>query len=78
VLIVHGTADQFVAPQFSEALFEAAQEPKRLLMVPGGNHNNSMSLGRQAYTQAIQNLLSAKPPAAHASAAEPAPLKQAG
>jgi len=78
VLIVHGTADQFVAPQFSEALFEAAQEPKNLLMVPGGNHNNSMNLGRQAYSQAIQNLLSEKPPAVHASNASAALLKQPG
>ena len=66
VLIVHGTADQFVAPRFSEALFEAAQEPKNLLLVPGGNHNNSMNLGRQAYSQAIKALLDAKAPSAHA------------
>ncbi|SET42238.1 hypothetical protein SAMN05216197_11312 [Pseudomonas graminis] len=78
VLIVHGTADQFVAPRFSEALFDAAQEPKSLLMVPGGNHNNSMNLGRQAYSQAIQNLLSEKPPAVHASNASAALLKQPG
>ena len=66
VLIVHGTADQFVAPRFSEALFKAAQEPKSLLLVPGGNHNNSMNLGRQAYSQAIKVLLDAKAPPVHA------------
>jgi fermentation-respiration switch protein FrsA (DUF1100 family) len=66
VLIVHGTADQFVAPRFSQALFDAAREPKNLLMVPGGNHNNSMNLGRQAYAQAIQALLKADAPKVHA------------
>lgn len=66
VLIVHGSADQFVSPRFSEELFKAAQEPKDLLMVPGGNHNNSMNLGKQAYTQAIQALLNAKAPVVHA------------
>ncbi|PHX43800.1 hypothetical protein AO263_18975 [Pseudomonas sp. NZIPFR-PS5] len=78
VLIVHGTADPFVAPRFSEALFDAAQEPKNLLMVPGGNHNNSMNLGREAYSQAIQNLLREKPPTVHASNASAALLKQPG
>ena len=67
VLIVHGTADQFVAPRFSQALFEAAREPKNLLMVPGGNHNNSMNLGRQAYAQAIQALLNADAPKVNAA-----------
>ncbi len=77
VLIVHGTADQFVAPRFSEQLFQAAHEPKKLLMVPGGNHNNSMNLGGQAYSQAIQALLNAKTPAVHAINAA-ASARQAG
>jgi fermentation-respiration switch protein FrsA (DUF1100 family) len=78
LLIVHGTADQFVSPRFSEELFQAAQEPKNLLMVPGGNHNNSMNLGRQAYSQAIQALLKAKAPAVHAGNEPAAVAKQAG
>ncbi|MCV4288509.1 alpha/beta hydrolase [Pseudomonas capsici] len=59
VLIVHGTDDRYVPARFSEELFKAAQEPKNLLLVPGGTHNNSMRLGRQAYSQAIQTLLKA-------------------
>ena len=70
VLIVHGMADGFVPPRFSEELFAAAQEPKNLLLVPGGNHNNSMNLGKQAYTQAIQALLESRVPSAHASTGE--------
>ncbi len=71
VLIVHGTADGFVPPRFSEELFAAAQEPKNLLLVPGGNHNNSMSLGKQAYSKAIDALLKSSAPAAHALTGKP-------
>lgn len=78
LLIVHGTADPFVSPHFSEELFQAAQEPKNLLMVPGGNHNNSMNLGRQAYGRAIQTLLNEKAPAVHAINEKPAGAKQSG
>jgi fermentation-respiration switch protein FrsA (DUF1100 family) len=78
LLIVHGTADQFVSPRFSQELFQAAQEPKDLLMVPGGNHNNSMNLGRQAYNRAIQALLNARMPDAHATNDAAVSTKQSG
>ncbi|WP_456362293.1 alpha/beta hydrolase [Pseudomonas syringae] len=67
VLIVHGTADRYVPSRFSEELFAAAAEPKHLLLIPGGTHNNSMRLGRQAYSQAIQALLKTPRPAIQAS-----------
>ncbi|MEX5616644.1 alpha/beta hydrolase, partial [Pseudomonas syringae] len=57
VLIVHGTEDRYVPARFSEQLFAAAQEPKKLLLVPGGTHNNSMQLGQPAYSRAIRALL---------------------
>jgi len=57
VLLVHGTNDRFVPPRFSQQLFDAARQPKTLLLVPGATHNNSMSLAGQRYRQAIQALL---------------------
>ena len=63
LLVVHGLADQYVPPRFSQQLFEAAQEPKRLLLVPGATHNNSMSLAGRSYGQALEKLLQAKKPA---------------
>jgi alpha-beta hydrolase superfamily lysophospholipase len=42
VLIVHGTDDRYVPSHFSQKLFEAAPEKKRLLLVDGGSHNNSL------------------------------------
>jgi alpha-beta hydrolase superfamily lysophospholipase len=60
VLIAHGTSDQYVPPRFSEELFKKAQEPKRLLMIDGGNHTNSMSIGSQEYAQAVRELFGLK------------------
>ncbi|KJH86718.1 MULTISPECIES: alpha/beta hydrolase [Pseudomonas] len=70
LLIVHGAADRYVPPRFSEQLFNAAREPKRLLMVPGATHNNSMSLAGRTYRQALDTLMKTTPPpvAEHAGA----------
>ncbi|MGE8154333.1 alpha/beta hydrolase [Pseudomonas vancouverensis] len=61
LLVVHGLADPFMPSRFSQQLFNAANQPKRLLLIPGGTHNNSMSLGGNQYRQAIDNLIKAKP-----------------
>jgi fermentation-respiration switch protein FrsA (DUF1100 family) len=61
LLVVHGLADAFVPPRFSEQLFNAAEQPKRLLLVPGATHNNSMALGGQGYRKALDALMQSKP-----------------
>ena len=61
LLVVHGLKDDYVPPRLSKELFQAALEPKKLLLVPGGTHNNSMSLAGKDYGQAINALLRAKP-----------------
>lgn len=38
LLIVHGTDDDFFPPSEAEALYEAAEEPKALWMIPSGGH----------------------------------------
>jgi fermentation-respiration switch protein FrsA (DUF1100 family) len=40
LLLLHGAADDFVRPEFSERLFSVAQEPKRLVLVEGADHDN--------------------------------------
>jgi alpha-beta hydrolase superfamily lysophospholipase len=73
LLIVHGAADRYVPPRFSEQLFNAAREPKRLLLVPGATHNNSMSLAGRTYRQALDALMNARPaPVAGNAQASPA------
>ena len=61
LLVVHGLADAFVPPRFSEQLFNAAEQPKCLLLVPGATHNNSMALGGQGYRKALDALMQSKP-----------------
>ncbi|WP_339069774.1 alpha/beta hydrolase [Pseudomonas idahonensis] len=61
LLVVHGLKDDYVPPRLSQQLFKAALEPKKLLLVPGGTHNNSMRLAGKDYGQAINALLRAKP-----------------
>ena len=65
LLLVHGTQDQYVPASFSEALYAAARNPKQLLLIEGGNHNNAMRVGRRAYADAIRELL--ETPVEHAA-----------
>lgn len=61
VLIVHGADDPYVPSRFSRELFAAAVEPKRLLLVPGANHNNSMQLGSREYAEAVREVFNLGP-----------------
>jgi uncharacterized protein len=56
VLVVHGQDDRYVPVRFSEALYAAAPEPKRLLLVPNGSHNNSLTVGGSDYQRALDEL----------------------
>ena len=61
VLIVHGTDDRYVPSRFSEKLFEAAPGRKKLLLIEGGTHNNSMRVGESAYRRAFAELFGLNP-----------------
>ena len=62
VLIVHGAGDRYVPSHFSQMLYDAAPEPKRLLLVDGGTHNNSMRAGSTEYRKALQELFGVAAP----------------
>jgi uncharacterized protein len=66
VLIVHGADDRYVPPRFSEELYQAAPEPKRLLLVDGAMHNNCMRVGGAEYLDAIRALFGLQPAASAA------------
>ena len=70
VLIVHGADDRMVPSRFSQALYDAASQPKKLLMVEGATHNNSMRVGGAAYRDALREMFGVdeaeEPPAAQA------------
>jgi len=57
LLFIHGTADQDIPYTMSEQLFAAAPEPKRLWLVPGGEHNNNAKTAGEAYFQTIREFL---------------------
>jgi alpha-beta hydrolase superfamily lysophospholipase len=56
VLVVHGAADRYVPSRFSQQLYDVATAPKKLLLVEGGTHNNSMRAGAGQYRQALDQL----------------------
>jgi fermentation-respiration switch protein FrsA (DUF1100 family) len=56
VLLVHGTNDRLIPSRFSEALYRAARDPKKLLLIENGSHNNSMWMGDRQYQQALVEL----------------------
>jgi hypothetical protein len=56
VLVVHGAGDRYVPYRFGEALYAAATGPKKLLLVDGASHNNSMFTGADNYRLAIVEL----------------------
>jgi hypothetical protein len=49
VLFVHGAEDRYVPPRLSEVLYAAAPQPKKLLLIPNGTHNNSAWMGDADY-----------------------------
>ena len=53
VLFVHGAADRFIPARFSQALYDAARARKRLLVVDGATHNNSMRVAPDEYRAAL-------------------------
>ena len=57
ILIVHGTSDTVIPIEHGRRVFEAANEPKKLVEVPGGGHNDLWSRGSSAYEQALAEFL---------------------
>jgi uncharacterized protein len=53
VFIVHGKNDSFIKSHYSKLLFNAANEPKRLLLIDGAEHNNVWEIGGAMYENAI-------------------------
>ena len=61
VLITHGDPDPVIPTDESRALFAAANEPKKLLIVPGGGHNVFGSMGQPYLDQVEQFIRDALP-----------------
>jgi uncharacterized protein len=53
VLIVHGKNDSFIRSDYSTLLYEAANEPKQLLLIEGAGHNDVWEIGSTNYENSI-------------------------
>lgn len=57
VLFIHGTWDKKVPVAMGKQLYAAAPEPKKLLLIEGGEHNNSGTIGRVEYRDAVSDFV---------------------
>ena len=57
VLFIHGTADSTVPAFMSENLYAAAPEPKKLILVPGAEHNNTADVAGLQYIKWVQSFV---------------------
>jgi len=56
LLVVHGDSDRTIAPELGRKLFDAAAQPKLLMLVEGGSHHNTNAVGQRQYRQALAQL----------------------
>lgn len=56
LLVVHGSDDSLIKPDLGRKLFEAAAQPKRFVLVEGGSHHNTNSVGQPAYKLALAEM----------------------
>jgi pimeloyl-ACP methyl ester carboxylesterase len=53
VLLIHGTWDTIVPVQMAQQLYAAAPQPRQLVLIPGGEHEDSAAVGPIEYRQAV-------------------------
>lgn len=57
VLVAHGERDEVIPLAQGRALYEAAREPKRQIVVPGAGHNDLVAKGGRAYLDALAEFI---------------------
>ncbi len=55
VLFIHGTADTTVPSFMSQQLYNAAPQPKKLLLIPAADHNDTASVAGGEYLQWVKS-----------------------
>ena len=56
LLVVHGSSDRLIPPELGRKLYERAKDPKRFVLVEGGSHHNTNSVGQAQYREAVTEL----------------------
>ncbi len=77
LLVVHGSADHLINPALGRKLYEAATVPKMFVLVEGGSHYTTNSVGENQYREALAQLFRMKPASALAVRADAAATKPA-
>ncbi len=57
VLFLHGSKDTLVPLSMSQRLYEAAPEPKYIVLLPGGGHANSASIAPRQFLEAVRDFM---------------------
>jgi alpha-beta hydrolase superfamily lysophospholipase len=60
LLVVHGDNDRLIDASLGRRLYEAAAGRKRFLLVEGGSHHSTMSIGQAQYREALAQFFSLK------------------
>jgi alpha-beta hydrolase superfamily lysophospholipase len=60
LLVVHGSEDHLIPPDLGRRLFEAATGRKAFVLVEGGSHHNTNSVGQPQYRVALAELFGLK------------------
>ena len=63
VIVLHGASDRYVPVDLGRRLYDAASAPKRLVVVDGGTHNNSLRMGESDVRRAFAELFQLRTPA---------------
>lgn len=58
LLVVHGSNDNLIKSELGRKLYEAATGRKRFMLVEGGSHHSTMSVGQSAYREALAQFFS--------------------
>lgn len=61
LLVVHGTADPLIPARLGQQLFDAAREPKRIILVDGATHHNTQARAMGEYRKALRELFGLNP-----------------
>ena len=63
LLVVHGALDNLIRPELGRKLYEAATVPKMFVLVEGGSHHSTNTVGAAQYRAALNQLFRMKTPA---------------
>lgn len=57
VLVIHGALDSIIPVEQAYTLYNAAHEPKRLIIIPDADHNNVAGSGGEDYWNTLTNFV---------------------